>query len=134
MTIKAYIYITSIYLIKTGLFNQAVLLLINQEPFLLHQLVRKKVAIAIFIRYHLRNFLLITLHQRSFRPCRKKTRLLNHCRKELRLLGPHRKQTRSLGPRSRRVSLAIMISHCSPIDLPSLIKNRQALTSKSFPI
>ena len=36
LAIKAYIYITSIYLIKTGLFNQAILPLINQEPFLLY--------------------------------------------------------------------------------------------------
>jgi hypothetical protein len=33
---------------------------------------------------------------------------------------------------SQGVLLAITISHCSLIDLPSLIKNRQALTSRSF--
>ena len=62
LAIKAYIYITSIYLTRIGLFDQAVLPLTNQEPFLLHQLVRKKVATAISIKYHLKNFLPTTLH------------------------------------------------------------------------
>ena len=95
---------------------------------MLHQLVRKKVAIIISARYHLRNFILKTLHQRSLRPCRKKIRLLRPCRKQTRSLRPH-SQGVTL---SRGVSLAITISYHSPIDLPSLIKNRQTLTSKSF--
>ena len=60
--IKAYIYTASIYYTRTGLFNQAVLPLISQEPSLLHQLVKKKVATIISTRYHLRNFILRTLH------------------------------------------------------------------------
>ena len=91
----------------------------------------------ISIKYYLRNFLLTTLHQRSLGPCRKRMRLLDHCRK-LRLLRPCRKQMRSFGPCSRGVtfsrgvSLVITILYYSPIDLSLLMKNRQALTSKSF--
>jgi hypothetical protein len=62
LPIKAYIYIASIYLIRIELFNQVVSPLINQEPFSLHQLVKKKVAIIISAEYHLRNFLLKILH------------------------------------------------------------------------
>ena len=72
----------------------------NQEPFLLHQLVRKKVATTISAGYHLRNFLLKILHQRSLGHCRREARSLGYCRKEVRLLGHYRRQIRSLGPRS----------------------------------
>jgi hypothetical protein len=106
------------------------------------------VVIIISTKYHLRNFILKILHQRSLRPYRKEIRLLSHRRKEmrllsyyrkkLRLLGPCRKQIKSLRPCSQGVTLSwgvplvITILHYSLIDLPSLMKNRQALTSKSF--
>ena len=59
---KAYIYIAFIYLIRIELFDQVISLLINQEPFLLHRLVKKKVAIAISAGYYSRNSLLKTLY------------------------------------------------------------------------
>ena len=59
---KAYIYITSIYLTRTRSFDQVMSPLINQEPFSLHQLVKKKVVIIISAGYYLKNFLLKTLY------------------------------------------------------------------------
>ena len=135
---KAYIYITFIYFIKIRLFNQVVLPLINQESFLLRQLVKKKVAIIIFAGYHLRNFILKILYQRSLRPYRKIMRLFGYYREKVRLLRPCRNQTRSLRPYSWGVTLSwgvllvIIILYHSLIDLPLLMKSRQALTSKSF--
>jgi|SRR6266567_1721445 len=137
LTTKVYIYIASIYLTRTGLFNQVASPLTNQEPFSLHQLVKKKVATTISTRYYSRNFLLKTLHQRSLSHY-KEARLLNYYRKEVRLLSYCRRQIRSLGPRSRGVTLsrgvplAIIISHRSSIGLLLLTINRQVLTNKSF--
>ena len=118
---KVYIYIASIYLTRTGSFNQAASLLTNQEPFLLHQLVKKKVAITISAGYHSRNFLPKTLHQRSLDHRRKEARSLGHRRKGTRSLSHCRRQIRSLKPCSREVTLSQGVPLAITISYRSLI-------------